>query len=616
MKAFLAELKRRNVFRVALAYAAGSWLLIQIVETLFPVFGLSDQAVRNFVLLLAIGFVPALVFAWLYEITPEGLKLERDVDRSRSLTPQTGKKLDRAIIVVLALALTLFALDKFLLDPARDAKSIEAAREQGRSEAVLEAFGENSIAVLPFADLSPDQDQEYFSDGIAEELLNLLARIPELRVAARTSAFSFKGKNTTIREVGEALRVANVLEGSIRKVDDSVRVTVQLIEAKTDRYLWSETFDRRFDDILQVQDDIAAGVVDKLKLTLLDRVPRTTKVDSEAYEQYLRGQYFNVRVNEENLAKAQAALEQSVLIDPDYAPAWTALGVTYRNQAQFGYRDLHEGTAAARRAINRALAIDPSLGRAWARLGVINLSYDWDFGAAKTAIDRALTLNAGSVSVVNAAARLAAILGDHAEADALYRKSLVLEPMSLSTRMNLGWIRLYGGRLDDAAEALDALLELDAEYPLANCLRGQVLLLAGDTDAALAAMRKESQPEWRAYGLALALRRAGESVAADSALEAFEQQHADAWAYQIAILHAQSGDPDSAFEWLDKAYALRDSGMVWLLHEPFLRTLHGDPHWPALLERMGLSDRQRFDQVAQGPTGIDRIEGITSHQQE
>ncbi len=590
MREFFEELRRRNVLRVAFAYVAGSWLVIQVVETLFPVFGLGDAAIRNFVVVLAIGFVPALIFAWVFELTPEGIKLERDVDRSRSIAPRTGKKLDRIIIVALALAVALFAVDKFVLDPVRDATQVEAARERGRSEAWVESFGTRSIAVLPFADMSANRDQAYFSDGIAEELLNLLARIPELRVAARTSAFAFRDSDATISEIGKTLNVANVLEGSVRKSGNEIRVTAQLIDAATDRHLWSETYDRTLDNILSVQDDIAASVVDKLKLTLLGGVPTTVKVDTRAYEEYLKGSYFNARVNRENLAKARDALQRSVKIDPNYAPAWAALGVTYRNEAQFGYRDLHEGTAQARRALNRALALDPDRGHTWARLGVINISYDWDFGAAATSIDRAMTLDPGSISVVNAAARLAAITADYDRAVSLYEKSLVLEPLSLSTRMNLGWVLLYAGRLDEARAVLDELIELDASYPLAHCLRGQSLLLAGEPDAALKAMEQESATEWRDYGRVLALQSSGRKEEAKAALDAFVETHGETWAYQIALMHAHRDDGDRAFEWLGKAYELKDSGMVWLLGEPFLRNLHDDPRWSDLLARMSLVD--------------------------
>ena len=237
------ELKRRNVIRVTMAYVVAAWLIIQVVETILPAFGYGDAALRYVTILLAIGFIPTLVFSWAFEITPEGLKREVDVLREHSITRFTGKKLDRVIMALLALALGYFAFDKFVLDPVEDVQIAESAHQEGRSEAITESFGDKSIAVLPFVNMSEDESNEYFSDGISEELLNLLAKIPELRVISRSSAFSFKGKDIAVPVVAEQLNVAHVLEGSVRKAGDRVRITAQLIEARSDTHLWSESYD-------------------------------------------------------------------------------------------------------------------------------------------------------------------------------------------------------------------------------------------------------------------------------------------------------------------------------------------------------------------------------------
>ena len=276
---FLRELKRRNVLRFGAAYIAVSWLVVQVAETLFPLFGMDESAARNVVVVLAIGLVPALVFAWVFEVTPEGLRKENEVQRGESITARTGRRLDRFIIIALALAITYFAVDKFVLSPQREsvqarlqaeqlATATEQAREQGRIDALVEAFGERSIAVLPFVDMSPGEDQEYFSDGISEELLNLLARVPELRVISRTSAFSYKNRDVKVTEVAEELDVNHVLEGSVRISGDRVRITAQLIDARSDSHIWSENYDRTLDDIFGIQDEIAAAVVERLKVTL------------------------------------------------------------------------------------------------------------------------------------------------------------------------------------------------------------------------------------------------------------------------------------------------------------------------------------------------------------
>ncbi len=234
---FLEELKRRNVLRVAAAYLAVSWLLIQVVETVFPAFGFGGTDVRIVIVVLVIGLIPVLIFSWAFELTPEGLKKEWEVDRSRSIAARTSKTLDRMIMLVLALALGFFAFDKFVLDPARDATREEAVARQARSDALVESYGDKSIAVLPFVNMSSDPEQAYFSNGISEELLNLLTRIPQLRVISRSSAFSYKGKDIDIPTMAEQLNVAHILEGSVRKSGNRVRITAQLIEARTDTHL-------------------------------------------------------------------------------------------------------------------------------------------------------------------------------------------------------------------------------------------------------------------------------------------------------------------------------------------------------------------------------------------
>ena len=238
----IAELRRRNVIRMAGLYLVGGWLLVQVASTLFPAFGVPEGSLRAVVIVLALGFVPALVFAWVYELTPEGLKRDADVPPEASIAPQTGRRMDRMLIAALVLALVYFAFDKFVLAPQREAEQTSAARKAGRSEALVESYGEKSIAVLPFVNMSSDAGNEYFSDGLSEELLNLLAKLPELRVIGRTSSFQFKGRNEDLRVIGEKLNVAHILEGSMRKSGEKVRITAQLIKAADGSHLWSETY--------------------------------------------------------------------------------------------------------------------------------------------------------------------------------------------------------------------------------------------------------------------------------------------------------------------------------------------------------------------------------------
>ena len=287
-----SELKRRNVLRVGAAYLVAAWLIIQVIETVLPFYGVSDQIIRWIMTALLVGLIPALVLAWVFELTPEGVRRDSEIDPAEAAPSKATRKLDGAIMIVLALALGYFAVDKFILQPGRDRTLVEETAQQVRSDTLIESYGDRSIAVLPFVDMSINQDQEYMSDGIAEELLNLLAKVPELRVISRSSAFTFKGKDIEIPEIARQLNAAYVLEGSVRQAGDQLRITAQLIEARSDTHLWSETYDRKLENIFQIQDEISAAVVEELKLALLGETPKSQIIDENAYRQILQARYF------------------------------------------------------------------------------------------------------------------------------------------------------------------------------------------------------------------------------------------------------------------------------------------------------------------------------------
>ena len=329
-RSLFAELRRRNVIRMAGLYFVGAWLITQVAGTVLPMFGAPDWLARSIVLLLAIGAVPTLIFSWVYELTPEGLKREAEVDREASITSQTAQRIDRSMTILLVLALGYFAFDKFLLAPRREAEHLQqqaeqlrqpqnAAPKEGSVDAQILSYGDKSIAVLPFVNMSDEKSNEFFSDGISEELLNLLAKIPQLQVTARTSSFAFKGKEIGITEVARQLHVAHVLEGSVRKSGNTVRITAQLINAATDTHLWSETYDRKLDDIFVVQDEIAADVVKQLKLTLLGAAPKARTTDPEAYALYLQAGQLGRQGTAEAYQQSDALYRKVLAIDPRYA---------------------------------------------------------------------------------------------------------------------------------------------------------------------------------------------------------------------------------------------------------------------------------------------------------
>lgn len=369
---FYSELKRRSVLRVGAAYAVVAWVIIQIAETILPLFGFDERPVRILVIVLVIGFIPAMIVAWVFELTPEGLKKDEDVDRDVAAAPGAHRSFDRIIMLVLALGLTYFAFDKFVLSKSREQAIIERAREDAVAAALNTMRSNKSIAVLPFVDMSPEKDQEYFADGITEELLNELAQLEGLNVTGRTSSFKFKGHNEDLRIIGEQLGVTNILEGSIRKGGDELRVTAQLIDSQTGTHLWSDTFDRRTDEIFDVQEEIARAVAVALSIKLdiegRNLLPGAGTNKVEAYDAYLQASDRQIAGSPEVRA---ALYQQATVLDPNYAEAWMEWGGTLAAGVSWNLpsAEARATQELGRSYVERALEIDPKLYRGYAMLG-------------------------------------------------------------------------------------------------------------------------------------------------------------------------------------------------------------------------------------------------------
>lgn len=597
---FFAELKRRNVFRVAAAYAVIAWLLVEVSDTIFPRLGLPDWTVTFVIVLLLLGFPVSLFFAWAYELTPEGLRRERDVDPSESIAPQTGRKLDRLTIAVLALALGFFAVDKFVLDPQRDAASearmaaeLEEARQAGRVEALAvgRSVDDRSIVVLPFVDMSANKDQEYLSDGIAEELLNLLARIPELRVISRSSAFAFKGEKIEMTEIAQRLNVAHVLEGSVRKSGDRVRITAQLLDARSDAHLWSETYDRTLDDIFAIQDEIAATVLRQLRVTLLGEAPKVEATRPDAYALFLAGNHMRVLNSAESNERAVALYQQVLDMDPDYAPARLGIVACYINQAQAGWRPFDEGYALARELTEDVLAAEPDNAMAHNLLAWIARIYDGDLAVAARHAERALALDPGNTRIIGSTSQLMVVLGRPAEASALLEHAASLDPLNPVTKGNLALDYLTAGRLEDAIGTGREALSLSPDMLLSRFVVGMALLLQGDADTALAEIDREPSGEFRGIGLMAAYSTLGRSNEAGHELSQLIAARPRYEALYRASYFAWRNQPDEAFDWLDKVVESRVS--ISNVHRNWaLRNLSSDPRWLAFLESMGQSPEQ------------------------
>jgi TolB-like protein len=617
-RTLFAELKRRNVLRMAGLYLIGSWLITQVAATLLPAFEAPAWTLRALVMVLAIGFVPTMMFSWIYELTPEGLKRDAEVPLEQSIADQTGRRIDRMILATLVLALAYFAVDKFVLAPGRSAREIASAVDQANvasaakgvvsptsaastnPESVAPA-GEPSIpsierdpsiAVLPLQDLSQAKDQEYFSDGITEELLDLLAKVPKLRVIARTSSFSYKGKDTPIAEIARVLHVAAVLEGSVRKSGQKVRITVQLIRASDSSHLWSETYDRTLDDIFKVQDDIAAAVVDKLRITLLGAVPTAKPVDPRIYPLILQANALIAQNNAAGNKQALSLSEQAVSLVPGEVRAWDALALVSFNQVSASERSIEEGLPQVRAAVERALSLDPNDATAHSLAGRIADVYDTDFVSAAAHYQRALSLDPTNSDVLYNVAVFLAGVGKVDAGITVMRYLVAHDPASARVHYRLGDLLQRARDFDGAIASERVALALSPQYNGAHNIISISLLAKGDAAGALVEAEAESSETWRAISVTAAYYAVGRKVESDAALSALIAKLEKDASYNIAYSYAFRGEMDRAFEWLDKAVQYKDGGLSEIVYEQFFDKMRSDPRWLPFLRKIGRAPEQ------------------------
>ncbi len=437
--------------------------------------------------------------------------------------------------------------------------------------------------------MSSARDQQVFADGLSEELISALAQIPGLRVAGRTSAFRFRNRRQDLRTVGETLNVAALLEGSVRKEENRLRIAAQLVDAEDGFHLWSRVYDRELGDVLAIQEDIARSVAAELEVTLRPEAPGVEAAgagSAEAYYAYLEGRYFSKRRTEDDLARAVAAFERALEIDPGHALAWTGLAEARIWQAGNGWVPAGSGWSEARRAASRALALDGFLAEAWGVSGLIAMWRDWDWSGAERAFRRALELKPGDPAILTRAAESASTLGDLGAAIGRASRAVALDPLDPAAHAELGVCLYRAGRLGAAEAALDRTLELNPELPGSHRLLGVVHLAQSRPAKALEQMVLETHPIFRPYGLALAYAALGRPQEADAALADLER-HAEAAPYQIAEVYAYRGQVDEAFAWLERSLALRDPGVSEIRNDALLAGLHEDPRWQSLLERLG-----------------------------
>jgi TolB-like protein/Tfp pilus assembly protein PilF len=473
----------------------------------------------------------------------------------------------------------------------------------GASFARFEEAPANSIAVLPFANMSAEPENEYFCDGLAEELLNVLAKIRGLRVAARTSAFSFKGKRTTIGEIGRVLNVASVLEGSIRIVGNRIRISVQLVKVADGYQFWSQSYDRLMDDIFAVQDEIALSVVEELRTRLLGEDPGSAVSaqimgevaaavkgradDPEAQRLMFLGRAFLDRLTKEDTARAIECFQKALEIDPEYALCWAELSRAYSIEAGRAWVPIREAFDRSREAVQKALSIEPDLAEGHAQMGRIKLTHDFDIEGAETSYGRAINLAPGSSAVMDGFSVLEYKLDRLEEAVERGRRVLVQDPLSAAFWHNLGLTCHAAGRLEESEEAFARALKLVPQRLVSNSLLALVKMDRGAADEAIEQAKKEPYEMWRLWSLAILYHAKGDRSRSDESLYNLKEKHAEGNTYQIAEAHSMRGETEQAFTWLERAYEERDPGVTHSMVNPRLRPLHNDPRWAPFLRKIG-----------------------------
>jgi serine/threonine-protein kinase len=586
-KIFFGELKRRNVYKVGVAYAVVAWLLMQVASQIFPFFEIPNWVVRLVVLLLVIGFPVALIIAWAFEVTPQGIKRTETADAAGQRS--RGVAWIYVVLIGAALSVGLFFVGRYTAGHGTPRPASDELR-RGKQSEVATAVPGKSIAVLPLINESGDPKDEYFSDGLSEELIAALAQITGLKVIGRSSSFRFKDRTEEPKTIGEKLGVSTLLEGTVRKQGDRVRIVAELINATDGIELWTRTFDRELKDIFAVQQEIAAAVASSLKTTLLgseqgSSANPATK-NTEAHNAYLQGHYYFQRRNLEDYRKAVGHYDEALRLDPDYALAYAE-----RSEAWTLIGDLTgEGKTAwpkARSDAEKAVSIAPALAEAHAALGWVRFFTEWKFAEGLSELKRAKELSPANPTANDLLARVIVYLGRLDEAENQGRQAVELDPLASAPKNNLARILWYEGKLDEADAVARKAAELQPNS--ASSRRWQVLVAIqrGDKETALREAQLEPDESYRRFELAVAQYARGDRTAADAAL-ADLIAHDQGLDYQVAQVYAVRGEREKAFEWLQIAFDNHDTGMLALLVDPLLNDLRDDPRYKNLVAKVGL----------------------------
>jgi len=578
---FFAELKRRNVYKVAIAYGVVAWLLIQVATQVFPFFEIPNWVVRLVVLVIVIGFPVALIIAWAFELTPEGLKRTETADAEHSAGRSRKRTWIYVVIIAGAISIGLFFLGRYT---------------SSKQNAGTELPGK-SIAVLPFDNLSRDPDNAYFAEGVQDEILTRLAKVADLKVISRTSTQKYKSAPDNLRDIAKQLGVSNILEGSVQRAADQVRVTVQLINATTDAHLWAESYDRALTDIFTVESEIAKTIADTLRAKLTGSEERMMSkkptANPEAYELYLKGRFFWNKRTGVDLRKSIDYFDQAVAKDPSYALAYAGLADAYVLLSGFGAASPKDSLPEAKAAAEKGLELDGTLGEAHASLAQALLAYDFNFAGANREFRRAIELNPNYATAHHwYGESVLTPLGQFEDGVAELKRALQLDPLSVIINADVGTVLTSARRYDEAIEQLRKTLEMDPSFYYAHYNLGEALEMKGLTEDAVAEYQKATalndDPVPQAL-LGHLYAKLGRKDEARRILQRLRDSPKERYVtpYLFAMIHLGLGEKDRAIDFLEKTYEDRDGySIAFIKVDPFLDPLHGDPRFEALVQKV------------------------------
>ncbi len=580
-KIFFGELKRRNVYKVAVAYAVVGWLLIQVATQVFPFLEIPNWAIRLVIFVTALGFPVALIIAWAFELTPEGVKRTEDADAARQHS--RGGVWIALVLIAATLSLGLFFLGRYTAGTSMPRSS----------EPATASNPQKSIAVLPLVNTSGDPSNEYFSDGLSEELIAVLAKIPDLKVIGRSSSFLFKGKSDDSKMIGEKLGVANLIEGSVRKQGDRVRIVAELINAHDGRSLWSETYDRELKDIFAVQNEIATAVADQMKVKLLGQSVRHEAAglseNPAAHNAVLQSDFYFQQQTADSVRKSISFLQEAVRLDPNYALAYAKLSQAWRQYAaSFAIDDASKAYDEARQAADKAVSLAPDLPEVRMTVGLLAMNPGLDFPAGEKEFRHVLQSFPNNAAAKNGLCLSLLAQGRFTEAEEACRQALLLDPLLTNLWFNLGRITVGTGRYKEAEETFRKGLELQPNASRFHTYLATLDILQIRPAQAMANAQLENEGFWRDYAVALVQQAQGDRSAADAALKNFIAKDSNGGAFQIAVLYAIRKEPDEMFKWLDTAYATRDSGLTQLAVTPFFLPYVNDSRFLALCQKLNV----------------------------